>query len=582
MVDLETKADLEAVTARRIELRALDRQRFDAIDRGDLVIAPFLKPCRMKILIVADGYTGGFVNVTFGRLYFSLSALCDLLEHSPDWWIKYDLTKVHRQTDPLGAADRNGFRFTEAGFDINQYDQIWFFGARSDINDSERLSSAELAIVARWMDERQGGVFAVGDHYDLGASLCGRIPRVSTMRKWSTAQNPPTNTGPNRHDTLRRGHDNYYTFNDESDDIPMTTRVRRYPLWSTNVFQRRWAPHPVLCGKDGVIDILPDHPHEGEVIEPSNPTAIFGFGTYTNKPEYPEVNGHRELPNIIAWARVQGDHTEGRGGAPGTDRNKGPANAKEFGAIGAYDGHQANVGRVVVDSTWHHWMDVNLIGRPRTGDSIDPVLDTDPKAFGFEYTAEGRAAYGRIKEYFLNVAKWLGAPARQNCMFMRATWGIVVRYPLAELISPRLPLWELGGFARDAIGRRASRCTLSSWLFPHFVEWRRMLPFDIKHIPDPSEDLVTPSWEAFETYIIGGATREMLELAYALGDKGGEIDDGRVAKAMAAGMQLGAETFHADLERAQEASRRYLEITAAATRARFDTATFLDGEGGRR
>lgn len=562
--------DLGASIARRVALRDLNRLRFEAIDRGDLVVYPHLPACRMKILIVVDG-DGGFVNITFGRLYFSLSALCDLLEHSPDWWIKYDLTKVHRQTDQLGAADQNGFRFTDAGFDINQYHQIWFFGARQNVNDAQRLSDAELAIVARWMDEKQGGVFAVGDHFDLGASLCGRIPRVATMRKWSTAQNPPVNTGPNRHDTLMRGHDNFYTFNDESDDIPMSLRVRRYPLWSTSPFQRRWAPHPVLCGKDGVIDILPDHPHEGEVIEPTNPTATFGFGTYTGKAEYPEVGGHRELPQIIAWARVQGDHT------PTSDLNKGQANAKEFGAIGAYDGHQANVGRVVVDSTWHHWMDVNLIGRPRTGDPIDHVPDDDPKAFGFEYSAAGRAAFARIKDYFLNVAKWLGSPAKQNCMFMRATWGIVIRYPLAEVISPRLPLWELGSFARDAIGRRASRCTLYSWILPHFAEWRQLLPFEPKLVPEPPLELVTPSWEAFETYIVGGMTKEMLELAYAAGEKGAEVEARQVAESAAKGMRLGAETFSKDLQRSQEAGKRYTDAVARSARARFQPAAFLDG-----
>ncbi|WP_332817227.1 hypothetical protein [Sphingopyxis sp.] len=559
----------------RVALRDVNRLRFDAIDRGDVLLPWALRPCRMKILMVVDGYDGGFVNITFGRLYFSLSALCDLLENSPDWWIKFDLTKAHRQNDPLGAADMNGFRFTQAGFNINDYDQIWFFGARQNINDSQRLNDQELEIIARWMDERQGGVFAVGDHYDLGASLCGRIPRVATMRKWSVAQNPPQNFGLNRHDTLVRGHDNFYTFNDESDDIPMRTRVRRYPLWSSAIFQRRWAPHPVLCGKDGVIDILPDHPHEGEVIEPSNTTATFGFGSYTGKAEYPEVNGHRETPDIVAWARVQGDHTEGRGGQPGNDRNKGPATGKEFGAIGAYDGHQGNVGRVIVDSTWHHWMDVNLIGRPRSGDQVDPVPDDDPKAFGFEHTDVGRAHYARIKDYFLNVAKWLGAPAKQNCMFMRATWGFVIRYPLAELVSPRLPIWELGGFARDAIGRRASRCTLYSWILPHFPVWREFLPLDIRAIEKLPPELAVPNWEAFETYVVGGITKQMLELSYGLAEKSETVDDKQVADAMAKGMAVGAKAFSADLERSK---RQGDAVTAAVTKAastRFSADRFL-------
>jgi hypothetical protein len=396
------------------------------------------------------------------------------------------------------------------------------------------------------------------------------------MRKWSTAQNPPVNFGLNRHDTLVRGHDNFYNFNDESDDIPMRTRVRRYPLWSISAFQRRWAPHPILCGKDGVIDILPDHPHEGEVIEPTNPTATFSFGNYTNKAEYPEVGGQREMPEIIAWARVQGDHSEGRNGASGTDRNKGPANAKEFGAIGAYNGHRAGVGRVVVDSTWHHWFDVNLIGRPRTGDPVDPVDDDDPKAFGFEYTPAGKAHYKRIKNYFLNVAQWLGAPAKQDCMFMRATWGIVMRYPMAELVSPKMPIWQLGGFAKDAIGRNASQCTVYSWIIPHFEMWRPFLPRHQLALEKLTPELATPNWDAFETYVLGGLTKEMLELGYAMAERGGKIDDGQVSEAMAKGLAVGAKAFMTDLKASQRQTEVMMKSIAEVADLAFEPKRFLD------
>lgn len=567
-------ADVRNVLESRIKVRDLNRDRFDLIERGDFHLPIFLKPCRMKILMVVDGSPGSFVNVTFGRLYFSLSAVVDLLENSPDWWIKYDLTKVHRQTDPLGAADMEGFRFTQSGFDINAYDQVWFFGARTNVNDTLRLSDAELEIVARWMDERQGGVFAVGDHADLGASLCGRIPRVSTMRKWAASQSPPNNFGPGRHDTLRRGHDSFYNFHDESDDIPMPIRVKRYPLWSVSPFKRRWAPHPVLCGKDGVIDILPDHPHEGEVIEPSSPTAQFSFGNYLNKPEYPEISGHREMPAIIAWASVTGDHTEGRSGQPGTDRNKGPADAKEFGAIGAYDGHQGDVGRVIVDSTWHHWFDVNLIGRPRTGDLVDPVPDDDPKAFGFEYSAAGRTHYARIKEYFLNTAKWLGSPTKQRCMLFRALHGIVLRYPLAEQLSPKMAIWELGGVARDAIGRRAGRCTMFDWILAEFPVWREFLPFDPRQIPEKIPDFTGPNWEAFETYVLGGVTREILKHTEATADSKEPLDERKAAAALAKGLASGAKAYFEDYKASLEQSARSLRSLESLTRASFDSKAF--------
>ena len=73
--------------------------------------------------------------------------------------------------------------------------------------------------------------------------------------------------------------------------------------------------------------------------------------------EYPRIGRRRLKPEIIAWANVLDDHTNV------TDTNKGAANPKRFGAIGAYNGHCVKIGRVVVDSTWHHWFDVNLNGR---------------------------------------------------------------------------------------------------------------------------------------------------------------------------------------------------------------------------
>jgi hypothetical protein len=498
--------------------------------------------------MVVDGDDFGPVTITYGSLYFSLSTLIDTLENDPDWWVEYEVTKTHRQADPLGEADIDGFRFTQAGFDINDYDQVWFFGARQDENDVQALDDDELEIIARWMDEKQGGVFACGDHDDLGASLCSRIPRVRSMRKWTPAQGVPQNFGLDRHDTLLKGHNAHYTFNDESDDIPMRTRLRRYPYRSWSPFTWRWSPHPVLCGTDGPIDILPDHPHEGEVIEPLSTTDDFTFNGYTAD-EYPEVSGVRETPDIIAWASVQGDHTEGRGGQAGTDQNKGPATAKEFGAVGAYDGHEAGVGRVVVDSTWHHWMDINLVGRPAAPiDFVDPVAAGDPKREGFLHTTDGEEALARIKEYFLNTAKWLGSPAKQNCMLMRATWGIVIRYPLSEKLSPRLPIWELGITARDAIGRRAGQCAMRSWLLPWFPHWRQFMRADLKLMDKIRPPIAQPNWDTFETYVIGGMTRELLELGHAMATSKKKISNKRVAECMARGLKLGAKAFADDYE----------------------------------
>lgn len=549
-----------------------NRARFDAIDVGRWRLPGFFKPCTVRILIVVDGYDGSFLNVTFGQLYFSLSAVVHELENNPEWWVKYQVTKAHRQNDPLGEADMNGFRFTQPGFDIDSYDQVWFFGARSNENESERLSDDELAIVSRWMDEKQGGVFATGDHADLGASLCARIPRVRSMRKWTNSQGVPSATGTNRHDTLRQGHDTTYTFNDESDDIPQSIDVTMYPVRSWRLpFFRSEMPHPVLCGTKGIINVFPDHPHEGEVVLPASLTNNFSFPGYTNKPEYPEsAPGVRPQPDIIARANVL-SRTSAQ------DTNKGAVTAKTFGIVGAYDGHQADVGRVVTDSTWHHWFDVNLIGRPGGGaDPIDPVGATDPKSFGFPYSVAGTAAYAKIRNYFRNVAVWLAPPARQRCMFFRATWWVVQRYPLVETLHPALPVVEIGGYALDALGRHAGQCMVRHWLWELVPrDWReRIWP----PLPDPC--LSCPPIEVLERILLGSVARSLLELSYAAQTKNTIVEERAAEEALNKGLHLGGKLFTEMLEDSQR-SAASLVRTLKRHPLRIDTRTSRKAQPGR-
>jgi len=124
------------------------------------------------------------------------------------WWVRFSIQVVRR--DPPTS-----FRFTQAGFNVNDFDQIWFFGdwpgldanpptVTDDIIGRPQYSPMgddELKIIAEWM-ERGGGVFAAGDHSLLGASMCSRIPRVRTMRKWTRAQGVPSFAQADRHETL--------------------------------------------------------------------------------------------------------------------------------------------------------------------------------------------------------------------------------------------------------------------------------------------------------------------------------------------------------------------------------------------
>lgn len=510
-----------------------------------IVLPPFFFACRQKILIVADG------SISFGTGGFALSKVLHILENNPEWWAKFELTCAHRASDFAGnpvPTEAGGtrsivenFRFTTAS--LAPYHQVWLFGINLEstpstprANATSYLETSELEALARWMDGG-GGLLAMGDHEDLGAGLCSEVPRVRSMRRWTNAQGVPPAGGESRHDTDVKGDDAFYQSSDQSDSHPMYITPKYYSLHSWSPFFRRRAPHPILCGTNGVIDILPDHPHEGWVYEDSeiDVTKNFSFGAYTNKPEYP-TGAYQPKPEVIAWAHVQPDHTSV------SDTFKGAADAKTFGAIGAYNGHDANVGRVVVDSTWHHWFNVNLVG------------------FGPVHPVSGMTAtQARIANYFRNVALWLSPKTKIACMFQRATWGSLFIYPLIEELHPRLPIWKLGEYARDAIGRRASQCTLINWI-------DILLPREIievfrprKPLPDPC--LTCPPFELLEIFTLGGIVRELLPLAQqALRD--GKVADRAVAKAIAKGIAAGMSS----LVEMQEQSVRDTQINVKKLR----------------
>ena len=93
------------------------------------------------------------------------------LNHSK--FATFIVTKAHRDTDIAGHADIEHFRFDGAGVDLSLYDEILLFGLAPAPDALSPMSDAELAALATFMDGG-GGVFATGDHEDLGVVLCGR------------------------------------------------------------------------------------------------------------------------------------------------------------------------------------------------------------------------------------------------------------------------------------------------------------------------------------------------------------------------------------------------------------------------
>lgn len=354
-----------------------------------------------------------------------------------------------------------------------------------------------------------------------------------------------------------------------------------YPGWSfpwPSLWQAH--PHPVLCGPRGVIRVLPDHPHEGECYVPSDLSASFTFDGYTIE-EYPEtVAGDRLAPEVIATSTVVG-------GRSATDI-KGSVAPRRFGAIGAWDGHRVKCGRVVVDATWHHFFNINLVG--------DPTSPDPQKRVGFAASPAGRATFEEIKAYFRNIAVWLARPERHECMRKRALWATRWDSRLLMDLRPQhlgvklenlgiKEMLRIGVEARDVLGRTASRCQVRRWILelirdllpsiridPFVDPWYPLPPMPPE--PEPGPD--PAPWlhaEMLIDSILGSAI-------YALGDAfpepdpdiGAKVDDLDWTELLRPGAELALRHAREALERSGHESLRVAEALGEERGTQQETA----------
>jgi hypothetical protein len=411
-----------------------------------------LWPQTIRILIVIDGR----VDESKNPKGFGMGYALETLRAPFSWWVRFQVD-VKRHEGPQGA-----FRFTDAGFDIDAYDQIWFFGdlpnrddgadgAMTD-NDIQEfaLSNAELKLVAEWMD-RGGGVFAAGDHTLLGASKCSRIPRVRSMRRWKLAQHVPAKDAKSRHETLQPnpGAD------PETDTLFQPIELVLAPTGSFP-FPGAPAPHPLFQSTRGLIDRFPDHMHEGEVIPDDEvlldqPLDIPGyFGA-----EYPfpsivvgsalddvALPLFRPRPRIVAYGEttIRNFPDEVIARSQLSVRDLGGVNTvpftKRFGLVGVYDGDAIGIGRVIVDSTWHHWFSMNLhatiVGSELVVTQKLGLVDIDHVPTHLF----NQRQYERMQAFYRNVGLWLATPAQRRAMLIAGVWGVLVNAPPFEFGNP--------------------------------------------------------------------------------------------------------------------------------------------------
>lgn len=387
---------------------------------------------------------------------------------------------------------------------LNRYHEAFLFGFAPDnfngpdsniTNHPWHSTDAELQVLNDWMNQG-GGLFATGDHDYLGASMCHRIPRVGSMRKWTNADGVPPISGPSRLDTNRPATPDEETGIDtiangnESDNLPQVIQWIPQRIIRQG-FLRYKYPHRILCHPThGPINVMPDHPHEGRCEDPAtiNYNATVAFGT---EKEYPEFNGVQPRPKIIAYGNIEAK----------ANHQKGPVNAAHFPMISVYDGRSngSTTGRVVVDSTWHHWFNMNLAGLE---------------------AAANKTNWEKVSRYFINIALWI-APRNVGHYCYWDLLRLHFEYTGLREINHRTPLLEVGTVVRQALWLRYGKCWTIEFILWKIYDIRPQLykyfdkfnPLEKQLSPFELSDVIQPQFDLLELTLLGQIYRSIEPMA---------------------------------------------------------------------
>lgn len=436
--------------------------RLGIADRGKDQLFVF-KECQPKLLVVTDSLSFS-AGADFGLTQF-VATLASSTIHG----MTPQVVKAARGT--LTGADVNNFKFDDAthGLLKSRYDVVFILGFDSEGGApgvSGQITQSEIDAIARFM-QAGGGVFATGDHESLGAAISRDIPRVREMRFWKQS-NTPNVASELRLSTNMSGTNEVEDFVDQSDALPQSL----YPNFRTKagnpgILGKPALAHPLLqlpataTVAHPVIEVFPDHPHEGECRVPSSLSTTFMLDG-VSQPEWPAALGGGALPPEVVAMTM----SHGSGFLFGPTGPKTALTPRAFISICAYDGQLANVGRVATDATWHHFVNVNLDGAT-SGSTALQLPGTPPTDL---------PALLRIRQYYRNLATWLMPAKTRRCLRFPLMLAELARFPLFEelaipappnppdpgefvligeqlvnSLSRRLPAWEVESLAKDAL-----------------------------------------------------------------------------------------------------------------------------------
>jgi len=381
-----------------------------------------------RVLMVLDGEYR--FTVAGPTPDFTFIALVNALESAG-----HVVTKAHRQSDTSSGVMQT-FNF-DTSVNLLDFDVLWLLGHNGRNSTTSSGTSAasiddnQIRAIARFM-AAGGGVFATGDHDSIGSVMCGRLPRIRSMRCWfginDSASPMPAGFPRNfpvitslRADTTQRSSGSNYGgdltfvwFENQSDSTPQPITPTSSPA------------HPILRRDGSDIVIYPDHMHEGQTLG-----EVMGYDYTQSLPfagesftEYPVVAAQREMPQIIATGKTTAFASRTVSGGGFVGNNSEASGPKNVNTLSVYDGRNAGVGRVVTGSTFHHYIDINLTGDSSvdTAGEIAQAGTDAQKNHGFNDAPA--PVFDTIKTVYVNIVNWLARPRpRIQLILERSTFS---------------------------------------------------------------------------------------------------------------------------------------------------------------
>jgi|SRR5215213_1422026 len=297
---------------------------------------------------------------------------------------------------------------------LKDFDELWVFGFIELKKPPFSLEEEEITALSEWMTQG-GGVLVTGDHsitraanecdadhktfFGHGRAIGSCIPLAGLMRDW---EGPPTAC--DNVDLVCR--DN---FNTQEGDDPDTLDSLLLQLDSKpQILLKEKTTHPLFSlhlphDPAARIRKFPDHQHEGRLIPKEELQNVWPKG-------FP-------LPEIVAR---------------GIDKRF-PEKPRIYDLVSAFDGARAGVGRIVADSSFHHYIDTNLNGLEALNCCGEPIPGSD---------------LDQIAQYFWNLVLWLAPSDLRKTMKL----SLLVR---AALLPEVLEIWGTGAQQLAETGRRA-------------------------------------------------------------------------------------------------------------------------------